>query len=689
MKRFILAYFFFCFFFFVFFASGFIDSQDGFQYVAIARRIYYDQTFEMPPGHYPETNLHLSITKNARGQAFSPTGLGYSLALLPAVALEDAFLHLSQTEPIAFFPLENDWPVLLFASMTNAAFGALLAVVLYLYMRDIGLTHLQAILLSLVGLVSSNLWVYTKHVFPQLMFVSFLMLSFYWLRKAVKTRQWLLMIGAGMAYGVVVISYNPTYLFPLPAIGIYYLFLSSARFSLAYIKKIVSDVLLAGIGILPFLVLYTWFNWVRFGGLTATGYGTGGIPLPTIPPAYVLLEGTWGLLFSPGKSIFIYTPLLLVLIIFWFKIKKKVLPEVVAGIILFVTYVYFTATLLGDVDYLVWHGDSSWGPRYLLPVLPLALVVIGHIFTQLSRWQKILIFWPLCVIGIWIELVSILLPYQIRFAGLQTDVFFNQRNFNVYEYGNEIPRYAPWFKMSKTLIKRLRELPQAWKYGPYQLRLIDGFAYPFDLGWTKWREVMPQALITFDHTSRNPVQQLTFQVRNHSLVPESSYSAQLSFVFNDQPLPAATITIPIDQESEAVVVPPANLLSEHNRLVVATEFIGTSSARLEKRQVPFLQIIRINGVPQNISTLTYPYVSSVSQGLGEQEYYYWGQLEQDPWQIWHMHSGVYEQTFDLWWLRPFHYWDLPKDFYFSLLALNLVGLIVSGYYVRAYSASST
>ena len=107
----------------MFFASGMIDSQDGFQYAAIARRIYFDQSFELPPEEYPDNNVHMSKTEAE--QRYSPTGLGYSLAMIPAVIGEDIFLRLSGEDRISGFPLNADWPVLLFVSMTNAVFGAL------------------------------------------------------------------------------------------------------------------------------------------------------------------------------------------------------------------------------------------------------------------------------------------------------------------------------------------------------------------------------------------------------------------------------------------------------------------------------------------------------------------------------------------------------------------------------------
>jgi hypothetical protein len=686
MKWFILSYFVWNVLFFSLFASGFVDSQDGFQYLAIARRMYYDHTFEMPTELYPDKNIHMSLAVGGEsGKIYSPTGLGYSLALLPAVAAESFFLRLSGQEPLNAFPLENDWPVLLFASMTNAVFAALTATVLCAFLRELAFSPKTAAVLSFASVVCTNIFPYSKHTFAQMMFTAFLVLSFYAVKKGVNSsnRWWFVL--AGIAYGIMLISYNPTYIFPVLPLGLYYLMQTintSVLHDRAALRKTIKKVFIDGVvglaGLAPFIILYLWFNAVRFTGASGLA-GYSGSPIPPIPPLYVMLEGFWGLLFSPGKSMFVYTPLLLIPIFFWFKFDyKKYYAELISFGLLFAIYFYFIGTLLGDVDYLVWHGDSSWGPRYMVPTIPFLMILVAIIYHRLSGRQKFYIFMPLAVVGFGINLVGVLLPYQIRFAGLQTDAFINGRNFNVYEYGNEIPRYAPAFTQTKRLARRLLDAPRLFNHGPYNLRFFDGWGYPFDLGWTKWREPMPSAHVSFDNPSGVSIEKMSIQLRNHQIDPTSSYSAQLNFELNGQQL--ATSAAVLINDEEDIVLPVASLLKdENNHLVVKSSFIGTSSAQLKKQQVIFMQIFRINDLPQNIVTLDYPYVSPISANLFGAQYYYWGNDEKDPWSIWHMHSGVYEQTFDVWWLRPMHYWDMPKQLFGAMFGLIVVGLGIYGY----------
>ena len=109
-----------------------------------------------------------------------------------------------------------------------------------------------------------------------------------------------------------------------------------------------------------------WYNRVRFGSPFATGYGAAG--------GGVFWRGAWGLLFSPGKSVFLYDPPLLLALagIPAFLRRSRPLALALAAAIAPVFAVY--------AQFIYWDGDWAWGPRYLVPFLPacclpLALVV--------------------------------------------------------------------------------------------------------------------------------------------------------------------------------------------------------------------------------------------------------------------------------------------------------------------------
>lgn len=115
-----------------------------------------------------------------------------------------------------------------------------------------------------------------------------------------------------------------------------------------------------------FFSLLLLYNKLRFGSLMDFGYKSGndasfGFSGP-------VTAGLYGLLFSPGKSVFIYAPVLFVSLFgaarfHRARTKESLLLWTVCGAVL-VLYSCWWA----------WHGDWCWGPRFLVPVVPLAML---------------------------------------------------------------------------------------------------------------------------------------------------------------------------------------------------------------------------------------------------------------------------------------------------------------------------
>jgi len=684
MNKFVCFYYLFLLFFFAFFAGGFPDSQDGLQYLTIARRLYYDHALAMPEADFAhDQNVYMNTLPGRDGKRYAITGLGYSLSLLPAVFVEDIFLKFTKLSPIAAFPLQNDWPVLLFASTANSFWAAVLVVLFYKYLRLLDYSHRHSFFLSFIFFISSNLWVYAKHSFPHLMFLFFMTLCFYLFKTNQLSQKRKYLFYLGLSFSCLIITYNPSFLFTIPALGIYYLVLNFKKLNLDLIRKMLADFLVAVLGVLPGVIVYIFYSRLRAGESGVTELVNSAQSIASkFPQPFVIFEGIWGLLFSSGKSIFLFSPLLLLIILFWFKLSKKIAAEIIAFSILFITYVWFIGTYVGGENFLVWHGDESWGPRYVLPILPLALILITQIFVNLNRWQKIFIFLPLCLTGIYIEFLGLVLPYQVRFRYLARDTWINGVQFKVNEYGNFIPRYSPVFNMNRLFWKRIKYRKNIFDHGVYNLRLKDGFDFPFELGYTTWRGLREKSLITFDQNIQEPIVNFSLQTRNHGIVSVASSSANFKFYLNNQEiLPLEkTAQILLNQEQEFTFdLKDKKLLAQNNTLKIYSNFAKLKFVDSDKNQALFLQILKINELPQNIVSIDYPYVSPISQKINSINYFYYGGQEKNAWPIWHMHSGVYENTWDFWWLRPFHYWDLPKVFFAMIFALDIWGIFYFGY----------
>jgi hypothetical protein len=120
----------------------------------------------------------------------------------------------------------------------------------------------------------------------------------------------------------------------------------------------------------PFAALLLLYNVARWGSPFTTGYDE---PLGGMP----LWRGCWGLLFSPGKSVFLYSPPLVVGLFGMAALARSHGRFVVALL-----------AALGPVflfycGYLNWDGDWAWGPRYLTFALPALCLPIAMIFDSL------------------------------------------------------------------------------------------------------------------------------------------------------------------------------------------------------------------------------------------------------------------------------------------------------------------
>ncbi|MBN2304856.1 MAG: hypothetical protein JXQ72_10285, partial [Anaerolineae bacterium] len=119
-----------------------------------------------------------------------------------------------------------------------------------------------------------------------------------------------------------------------------------------------------GIGTLPGVALVLWFNAQRFDDPLRFGYTGEGF---TTPP----WKGLIGLLVSPGRGIFVYAPPLILSVILWprFRRTAPALAWFLAG--------SWAVALAFYGTWWAWHGGWCWGPRFLVPLLPLSCLPLG------------------------------------------------------------------------------------------------------------------------------------------------------------------------------------------------------------------------------------------------------------------------------------------------------------------------
>jgi len=218
------------------------------------------------------------------------------------------------------------------------------------------------------------------------------------------------------------------------------------------------------------------YNLARFGTVFETGYGTQATASAYTTPLWV---GIFGLLLSSGKGVMWFAPALWLALPRWLagalpfaELPPSRDPDVrvsrgwgrAAAAMTPVQRVRFGALAVALAALLLygsfqhWAGDGSFGPRYLIPVLPSAFLIVALALERggrtVRRWA-----WTLGVLGALVQIggVGVYFGAQMREAGdypytlpLEHPRFMSDSHFN--------PRFTPIVDHWRMLIRNAGEL---------------------------------------------------------------------------------------------------------------------------------------------------------------------------------------------------------------------------------------
>jgi len=113
----------------------------------------------------------------------------------------------------------------------------------------------------------------------------------------------------------------------------------------------------------------------------------------------------YGLLASPGKSVFIYSPVVLLGVIGWPAFYRR-------HSILAATLLLLSAALLFSLRTSNWWGGLTWGPRFLVPLLPVALLPALELFPQ-RKWA-----WGLAALSVAYQVLASSVAWSVAYQSL-------------------------------------------------------------------------------------------------------------------------------------------------------------------------------------------------------------------------------------------------------------------------------
>lgn len=342
-------------------AQGYIANSDSGTMFAVARSILHKGSFEASPCEpSPRSN---DCVPGVDGRLYAGFGLLPSVIAVPPLAAGEALARLTHKDP----KLVCEFLV----SMTSLLAGALIPIVLVLWLTKVGFSWKPSVITALLLYFGTVLWFHSVKNFYSEPFSALGLLAGAYLLGVATGPSGLLLggffFGCSVASRVVGLIFAPAlvaYCIALPNSGSW-----TRRLWRAF---------LFGAGALAPLGFVAWANYVRFGDVTKTGYH---LAYPSL--AYLLsnplIGGMRDLLFSGEVGLVWFTPWIvlapLALVRFW---KVRRLECALSLAIWLESWLFFAC-------YAAWHGGWSYGPRLLAPSLPFAALPMVMLF---EHWRQ-------------------------------------------------------------------------------------------------------------------------------------------------------------------------------------------------------------------------------------------------------------------------------------------------------------
>lgn len=262
----------------------------------------------------------------------------------------------------------------LFVGLRNPLLGALTGALLVLASRRAGARRLHAALCGLSYGLCTYAWPQARGTLSDVQATAALFLAFVLaqsvLMRAENGRAQKLgeLLGFGLALGAAFLT-RPVLAPGVAVLAVFFLVRLHQEERGAARAFPLRTLTLAFLPALLCLGLYLFTNWRRFGDPLEAGYG-GVVGLSWFLRAP--WQGLLGVTVSPGSGLVWYAPglvLCLPWLVHCLKRREYALPSLVLGMVL----------ALGVPHALIpsWHGAWSYGPRYLLPLLPFLWFPLG------------------------------------------------------------------------------------------------------------------------------------------------------------------------------------------------------------------------------------------------------------------------------------------------------------------------
>jgi Dolichyl-phosphate-mannose-protein mannosyltransferase len=258
-------------------------------------------------------------------------------------------------------------------------------------------------------------WTYSRNLFDGVLCSMLLMTSFLCLLEYQSKNRKPYLIVSFLLLGIGLIT----------RLSMIVLIIGAFSYLLSSSKKINKwvDITISFSALLPFFLWQAWYNNLRTGIFYKS---------PVQMPQYYLnngmdgdlFHGIAGLLISPGKSVFVYAPLLVLSVLASIKFSRKFPRESI--------YISVTAVLwlLLHAKLKSWYGAAGWGPRHFVTILPILFLPSATYLNAMLQHEKLrFMVWTLGAFGFLLSAASMISNWHFRMMyaierGLGDDRYF-------------------------------------------------------------------------------------------------------------------------------------------------------------------------------------------------------------------------------------------------------------------------
>lgn len=359
-------------------AGGGLTSVDGVAAYEVTRNLLLHRSFAT------------STYRDAARRSYSPFGIGQSLFNIPfyvagRTARQWSGLRVGRQETIEKSAV----------SLGSAVAGAGTVWIVYLFAWRLGGSLVGARRAALALGFATLMWPYSKFGFNAPLTAWCLTAGIYSMWVGVRLDRRRMLAWAGVCLGCAFLTRHEMAVAALLAAA------WTAFESRGDWRRLCERLTWLGLPVVAAFGFWLWYNFARFGNAFDAGY-FGDAALSFSDPMRV---GIPGLLFTPGRSLFLYTPLTIagVLALPGLAGRDRSTGALFAGVLTVFLVLY------GSLPY--WDGLRSYGPRYLVPLLPLLIIpLVWWLQPGGSRWRRALLW--LAALSVVVQLPGVIVDFS-------------------------------------------------------------------------------------------------------------------------------------------------------------------------------------------------------------------------------------------------------------------------------------